>query len=454
MKKLLRIFLLLLFTLLINPSNLSAQSITKILSPNNGPDVITKPTYSPSFVGQDQNYSVVFRGNGEAVVNARFNFFNFSENALEKIELRVPKVNPTDISAFQVILEPYCLRYDYQSPMEYDYNTGQKYNCLEYQEPDYFNPYSSQGKYQKAKADLQGDTITVTLPKPVQSQSGGSYILYYRTIGYAKKDFFQTFKFEFETLKVDDKVRNLTVGISTDSDLILKGAGGNVNYRFTDDIAQLRNVGSATEGKALPAFDNYYRNIGRGTITKNAYELQPLDSYTVKGSYAASYLSLYSKEVITVISIILIAIILVYLVIRRLLTRKSAIPNNVSNTNVNFSNFLKITGLGFLVAILTLILTLAVLFVSNMINNAPYEARNILGILFIVISFLLYLLIIIAPCIFIGMRKGFWWGVGLLASIIIMLTLFTLVAVLLIFLTRTQFTPYPYPDLYNGSVTR
>jgi hypothetical protein len=45
---------------------------------------------SPSFLGQDQKYSVVLRGNGEAVVTMRAVVTNLSENEMSTVELRLP----------------------------------------------------------------------------------------------------------------------------------------------------------------------------------------------------------------------------------------------------------------------------------------------------------------------------------------------------------------------------
>ncbi len=272
----------------------------------------------PALLGKQQHsYSVVFRGNGEAVVSSKLIVSNIQDTSITQLSLRVPKVDPQDVIAFQVIKETKCIRYQPYTPGEIS-NISPP--CIEYQEPNYYD-YST-NKYQKATTEIKGDTIVVTLPAPIQSNKSSSIILYYRAFGYAKKNIFGTFNFAFETLKIDDRINNLTVGITTDSDLFLKGAKGKVNYRFNENaISQLKTAPEFGVPAPNSTIDSFYQQIGQGSITKTATSLQPLDSYTVKGSYADSILSLYAKELLIAIFIFL----LIITVIVRLMKGKSGI---------------------------------------------------------------------------------------------------------------------------------
>src|SRR3990172_5741276 len=68
------------------------------------------PGGEPGFLGQDHAYTVVFRGNGEAVVSARVVLTNKGEEPLSEISLRVPFVEPKDVFVYQVIREKRCAR--------------------------------------------------------------------------------------------------------------------------------------------------------------------------------------------------------------------------------------------------------------------------------------------------------------------------------------------------------
>src|SRR3989338_11193637 len=78
-------------------SSLNAQSQDQSSGPTElklAPDYILPPQTEPGFLGQDHNYTLVFRGNGEAVVSAKIAFTNKSESPLTELKLRIPRVEP------------------------------------------------------------------------------------------------------------------------------------------------------------------------------------------------------------------------------------------------------------------------------------------------------------------------------------------------------------------------
>ena len=95
------------------------------------------PGGEPGFLGQDHAYTVVFRGNGEAVVSARVVLTNKGETPLSEISLRVPKMEPKDVFVYQVIREKQCARYGISvyDPATRTYPQV----CEEYADPDYYN---------------------------------------------------------------------------------------------------------------------------------------------------------------------------------------------------------------------------------------------------------------------------------------------------------------------------
>jgi len=118
------------------------------------------------FAGQNHNYSLVFRGNGESIVTLRIALTNTSEDTdLSEVEFRIPKiVDPKDLSTYQILVSPPCVRYeDVPAIQIYPYTP----KCAEYGEPDYYYYYGN-GKYQKALAEFSGDTLKVTLPTPLE----------------------------------------------------------------------------------------------------------------------------------------------------------------------------------------------------------------------------------------------------------------------------------------------
>lgn len=426
MKKVLVCFFIALSALLV----FSSHSIQAL-------DIIDYPSGKSLLGQQNHSYSVVFRGNGEAIVSAKFILSNIADTPIKEVSLRVPKVEAQDVIAFQVIKEKLCARYEVSNSVSIESSYILPSRCLEYQQPDYYYDYSN-NKYQKAKTEIQGDTIIVTLPTPIESNESGSFILYYSAFGYAKKNLFGAYDFAFETLKVDDRISNLTVGITTDSDLILKGAKANVNYRFTEDtVAQLKTVSEFGAPAANYAIDNFYQQIGQGSITKIASSLQPLDSYTVKGSYADSIFKLYAKGFL--ISAI-VFLVIIFVVIK--LAKKSSKLKLPGNSSLAFTIF----GASFVSAFLTLIYTLAIIFISqlNLFDYYYGSLQTVFTIFILIISIVIYVLFVLVPAIFIGVKKGLWAGVTTLILTIIWLMLFLFVIFMIFFIANNS-NNYPYP---------
>jgi hypothetical protein len=411
------------------------------------------PTTTRNFLGQDQYYSVTFRGNGEAVVTLKTIFSNLQESTMSAVMLRIPRVVPQDVIAYQVIREKQCIRYMPQpmspstlgAPLEF-----KQPECMEYREPNFDEYYYGNNKYVKAITTYKGDTITVELPHGIKANSSGSFILYYRATGYAKKDMFGAFNYTFETLKVEDKIRNLQVGISTDSDLILKDATSNVNYQMNDSTAMMKTEAVApAAGISGQRFDSFYQQIGYGNINKNSSNLQPLDSFTVKGSYAEKTYQFYGKHIsIAVIVILLILVAMTFFL--RWLWKKFG-TNSSDNKKGSLQkhsmllSVLAVKGLGFVSSLLIVGYTLAVLFVGNLVGSYfSYVFMPVITLIMILISAAMYILFAFVPAIFMGVRKGVWWGVATFVSTVAWLMFYLILIVLFMMVTRMdRYQPYP-----------
>jgi len=456
MKKLLVIFLLII-PFLFPFKHIAAQVDEVRVIPGK---IAPPATEFPNLLGQNHNYSVTLRGNGEAVVLFKAAFYNSTDKPLSELFFRVPRVNPQDITVFQVIREPSCVRYPQPGIMEGQgssqsliYPMPPPQACEEYQEPDYFGYWYGEAKYQKAVSELRGDTFAVILPKPVNVDASGSIIAYYRGFGYAKKDVFGRFNFTFETLKTNDRIRNLQVGIITDSDLVLAGAKGTVNYRFDESVMSLKSAGVTAEVVRSPQFDSVVQQIGYGAITKTASNLMPLESYTVKGAYASSSLKLYAKGLLIGLVSFAIFVIVVIFIIKKLVRayEKRPITSEKIRSAAAKSNpaldIFSVLGLSFVSSVLVAVVTAGVMMLSRLIiPSLPAEATVVLTVLIIIVMALLYVLLFVGPAIFLGIKRGLWWGVGTCAATIgwFILYIFILFIVYL-GISRNPTEPYPLP---------
>ncbi len=414
------------------------------------------PTKEPNFLGQQHNYSVVFRGNGEAVVTAKITFTNLEKTPLKEFQLQFPKVNPQDVVVYQVIKEPTCIRYGSQTPLSPNSSIKPvlNTNCLEYQEPDYFNYYYGNSTYQKADNDLKGEMLTIKLPTAVKENGSGAFFVYYRAFGYAHKDLVGSYPYEFETLKVTDKIRTLQIGISTDSDLYLKDATGTVNYRATDAETTLKSAGAAPMGAPIqnPTFDNFYNQIGQGSLTKNTSNLAPSESYKVKGVFADSKIKLYSTEITRgaaiVLGVIIFLIIVTLFFVKVLRSKKITLSNN---------RMLLILGSSFAGAVLsglyTAILVAIMTVVGNVVNYGNYSFSMMVPVIYIfmaIISLGFYGALLFGPAFIVGTKHGMVAGITTFLLTMFWLAIVVVVVIGVGLLTSNRATPIIYPMMRGG----
>jgi len=416
------IFLLFSFFLLFTPYARAVENTpgsTEAIEPA----VIGKPQVIPpmppiriqpsvNIFGQEHYYSVTFRGNGEAVVLLKAILANNSDDELSEITLRIPKVKPEDIGVFQVLRERRCLGWRQPANAEeralsLSEGISTPLYCSQYDEPDFYQGWGGQ-TYQKADFEYSGDTIAITLPRPIGANSSGSYILTYSAFGYAKKNIFGAYDFTFQTPQVEDKIYTLQIGIDTDSDLVLRGGETGVDYRF--DSSSIVNLKSVQAGEAIssPSFDAFYQEIGYGQITKDASRLQPLESYEVKGSYGESRLQVYGQEILMGIVILLIVLILLVIVAKYIYKRQQK-----SEGGAGVPMMLEVLGIGFSSSFVIVLYTVVVYFANTMLLESVYIGSNfqpLFMLLSLVVSVGVYAVLFLGPSIYIYTKKGLGWA--------------------------------------------
>lgn len=397
------------------------------------------------FFGQDHAYSVTFRGNGQAVVFLKVALANNGDLPLRELSLRLPNVDTEGFLAYQIIRESQCTRYDYKKPpTPPDY----KYPCLEYGEPNYSDYYYGNSTYKKAKVEVKGDALIVQLPQELASQKSGAFLLYYRAMGYAKKNIFGAYTYNFETLKVDDTIRSLRVGISPDADLYMKGARGTVDY-FRNSAPALESGRYLSTGASFKNtnLDTAINNMGYGTINKNASNLMPLDSYKVNGSYADSRLKLYAGPIAGIVAVVLIAVLAIAFVTWRIF---KSLRTKASHTVVGPSriglNIAVSAFVGFISAsIVTTLFFLAFFFVKMMSSGySGYygsDAFSILPIFGLLVFIGFVAMTLLLPCILVGVKRGVWWGLATFVFTIFWLFVVFTILFLIFFLMRGSSFP-------------
>ncbi len=400
------------------------------------PEIYPVPNSLPKIFGQHHAYSVTFRGNGEAIVTVRIALTNTGSYPLTSLSLRVPRVDPMDIEAYQVIREPQCIRYGGGLNPPPNYNLELPANslqrCLEFQEPDYFQ-YWGDTKYQKASVQKDGDTLTVNLPSSIKTNASGSYVLFYRAFGYTKRNLVGAFNATFETLKINDRIAELTVGITPDQDLFMRGFRGKVSYRLEEPQMALKGMAMESAPARSAQFDSFLQQIGTGSITKKATNLQPLDGYSVKTSYADSYGKLYAKEITIGIFAVFLIFVIVFLIIRwvmKLFVKPNSHSesesvkkeNSMQSSKSSFQSLdvLIVVGISFVSSLCIAGYTMGLRIMTSVLENYFSMDITLPILLFVaIISLGVYGFFLIVPPLLIGIKRGLGKGI-----ITFLLTLF------------------------------
>jgi hypothetical protein len=267
--------------------------------------------------GQSHYYSVVFRGNGEAVVYAKMVIPNPGDTPLANLSFEVPNAVPSEMVIYQTQIPVSCARY---APITPGMPSDSSSNCLEYNAPnpdgltpDYYGNYRmpiGQSQYKKVDFTNVGNLYKFTLPQPIVPYKTTTVVVAYAAKGYVK-DSFGLFKFNFETLKVPSRINSLQVAVDVDSDLILKGKKSVINYSVSGG-ATATGLGLAADKADISSqqFNQTVNSIGSyGAMVKTAKNLSPNESFTVKGEYSASWWRLNLFGI--VMTVLIIALIIV-----------------------------------------------------------------------------------------------------------------------------------------------
>lgn len=427
-----------------------AQSYAVVIAPPIKPIPFPIRNTNQTIFGEDQYYTVTFRGNGEAVVTMKAILTNTTDTPIYSINLHLPSnVTATDIAAYQVIAKPQCIQYNETLPTQSSPTT-----CLQYQQPDYrYVPDDT--TYQKIIVQQVNESIQLTLPTPLNANDTGSYLLIYRTFAITHKNIFGAYAFDFSSLKVDDPIHSLQIGITTDSDLYLKGAKATVQYN-TSSMAMAALPKAADSGIQNTELNAFYNQIGQGIITKTASSLAPMESYTVTGMYADIGIKLYGKEItLTVLGIVLF-IVIIFGIAVFFLKKGTKKAKEESRIHDNVIIFFVASAVSFASVFLAGCYTVGILLLSLSLNTNTYfyEINNMF--IFLLISALsgaVYLFFLFVPTIIMTIKKGFIWG-GVAFGLTIMWSFIAMIVIFgiaFLFLRNTTQPPVVRPLMMGGS---
>jgi hypothetical protein len=400
------------------------------------------------FFGQNHSYTVIFRGNGEAITYAKIAITNPDEKPLTEFSFEIPKVSPTEIAMYQMKLPQECVRYDYKSP-------GQP--CLEWRDPDYAQRYyyygygyrEGQTEYQKIQFTRSGSLYRFTLPTPVEPYKSTAIVVAYAAKGYVKQSF-GLFKFNFETIKVPSRIEQIRVAVDVDSDLLLKGKRAQVDYGVsTSELAAPQAISSRDLDRVVGKIGSY------GPLVKEAKNLAPNETFIVRGEYATNWFRLYLSSILITILIIAAIFAGVYFLAKFLKRRggqsgqfgneaNQQMPPQTPQSSISILNLTNVSvSLLSVVLVVGLTYLLRFLLESDLLRSVNIDP--VFGIVGFIAIILLYVLVIFGPAIIVAIKHGWKSLVSILIAEFLWFVIF-LVLYFILFqsgLTSNIFRPGP-----------
>lgn len=389
-------------------------------------------------LGQNQYYSVVFDGEGEAAVAIKYTIYNSSEEDINKVILEIPGANIRMINALEEVYgrsEKVCDSWEDTCVKKDDGGVCVKYerNCAiwGYKRIDY-NPIYHTLKPQSEKLS-NSIKYTFDLAKNIASQESASLILYYKATGYVKKSF-GIFNFNFETIKSNFDVNQIRVAVNVQEGFYLKGGKAETQYQQQAPVFSALEMGGEMKGMESQSIRSFSQNIiyQQGYV-KQTSGLDPWESFTVNGKYSGSRFLLNFKLLLLVLIVAAGIILGIRILIRKLNKKTEAVSMEERPQEPKKDIFSKILisggggGAG----------SLAVIFggqyiVELMTSSIGYQYRTILGLLVVLVLGILFLISVFGPAVFIGRKYGLKYGIWTLVVTIITIILLALIITVLL----------------------
>ncbi|MBI2543358.1 MAG: hypothetical protein HYW24_04175 [Candidatus Aenigmarchaeota archaeon] len=357
----------------------------------------------PRYTSTGDYYQVVFDGESEASVLAKFVRMNTGNGTVDEIVFEIPG---------NVIM-----KYMFQ---EIHNKTCNDFGCY----TDWMGTYAplSYSSEELSKSVK----YTVKLNKVIEPGETGTIILYYKAMGYV--DSVINYNFDFETAKSPTDIEYTRVAISVDSDLYLRGGSTSVDYKSNfggfEAAAKMSSSGMVT-GEYASQIRGYSQNIQYASgYVKEKRNLDPWESFHVKGVYNYSELSFltYLTEISVGLILLVAARIFLWDKIKNAFAETGFFAKRKEAESYGRrreGRFSRIAIAGFVSAVALLVVWW--LFFSFLLNFVSYFDWRLqsFSILFMLMGVVLSIVVFVLPSILIGKRYGTTDGVlTMVASIV------------------------------------
>ena len=415
-------FMVSVFILMVLSVSMIAGMAVSAIASSESVGKVMMPRYDDgaSAFGQNQYYSVMFDEEGDAIVAAKLKIQNTGKENLSIVSIEIPGESIRMINIFQEVqgTQKYCAQWDDFCTLTSESGkcTNFERKCVSWQDQQVWPPYyySVDKKENQLSKSVQ---YTFTLPVPLDEQQVGTILMYYKVQGYVSKGW-GIYDFDFESAKMDQDVASVRIAVNVQQDLILEGGQSKVDYRgdgLSYAVAESAPSAKAVQSNELQQFSSQLE--WQQGYVKTVEGLDPLESFHVKGTYGTSWLMMHKISLIVGILLLVAVIFGLVLAIKRL-----------SEERMSSIVVLIITGVaaGFLILLNVLFFTYIV---RNMTQWVGYDYGQLLSLLLVLLASIITLALLIAPAVYIGLKKGISKGFLVLGITIITLVLLSIMAI-------------------------
>ncbi len=369
--------------------------------------------YPYPYSGTSQYYSVIYDNEQEAAVAAYITVQNPGPGNMTQLTMEIPGNNVRLVNAIQEFREAskYCSNWqDVCTSLSGDLCESYSRKCLSWS-TNYYNSNPSYYSLDRSVEQLSFSAkYTVSLEKPVAEGETATLILYYKSSGTASESLGVS-RFSFETVKIPYDTQTVRVAVNAQPDVRLKGSTSKVRSLPNFDMAA-SFASKGIESTELSTLSNSIRyQLG---YVKQAYSLDPWESFVVKGSYSSSWLALYWPKLLMWVAIgaaaIVAAVLLISFIVRKL---------REGSRNI-LPKMLLAAFSGTMLSLFLLIISLVLLSISRF----GYYGWP-LSLLLLLFVFLLVFAALLGPSIYLGIRHGF--AIGMVTFLITIITTIVLV---------------------------
>ncbi len=366
----------------------------------------TAPTFYGNSQQTSQYYSVFFDEEGQAAVAAKLIIQNTGKEPIRAVTIEIPGNNVRLINAVQEIQSKQ------KSCVEYESNNYQNSKCISWREYEGY-PYSYSSLDRNGEVLSNSVKYTFVLENEVSSQGSTAIILYYKADGYVKQDW-GVFNFNFETIKWNADTQTIRVAVNVQENLYLKGGESSISYQPNFGVMEA-TASKMVQSDAMQQFSNEITY--QSGYVKQAYGLDPWESFHVNGKYAKGWFSLYKTYVLIGLGILAAIIYGLYFFWGRFsfsCKKLSVVPISLG---ASFAFSLVFAGLFKLF--------------EPLIRGIGYQMQEIVALMYVLVAAMVLITILVGPTVYVWKRHGALAGIvnfaltiGWLFLIVVFIALF------------------------------